>query len=170
MDVRGLVTAIQILRNNFFVCGGGVENFGNCPFILKNGKILLDADLKVGQWLWVEPPTDGALLFERGSYRVAARRAACGGVRYTLEGLAGVSDTWRGRILPQAIPPSVVQLAERIFEWTAANPPSAILAENVAGFYSKTLAAKNGLPLGAFEVFGEELGLIRRGFVSGVRC
>jgi len=151
------------MRTNFFLTGITYRGVWE----LTDG-VLNDFSDKVlpGTWIWIEPADGLPLGFDHGSYKMLANSKP--------EGLEGCSGTWTGTIHIQQVPPSVVNLAKRICEWEAQNPPTNIISENVTGFYSKQLArgavAGGGMPAGVWDVFDTEISrTVPRGFVTGVR-
>ena len=160
-------------------------------FTLINGQITLKNDFKVGSRILL---TGGD--FAVGSFRITAKEAGgitariwddndtwddnklwedytydiLAGFTYTLEGLEGVSDEWQGVVYGQRVPPDFIALCEKVAAREAANPTGNLVSEQVAGFYSKTLAVgADGLPVGWEVVFKKELAKYRGGMVTGVR-
>ena len=167
MDTKTLnatINAVCVHLRNFFVIPN--QRIAG-SFVLNNGKINLSKDMKVGQWIYIEPT--GEHTEAVGSYRIIAKTGRKG-YTYTLDGLEGVSDTWRGIIYGQRIPHEFILLCERIAAWEAENAPSNLLSENVANFYSMTFATgEDGLPNRAMVVFKKDLARFNRQMATGVK-
>ena len=173
LQIRAQVTTLCIMRTNLFLTKPPISMTGKWE--LTNGSIKFPQNLKAGQWIWIEPATDGALLVDRGAYKVISKleTTTTGEYLYELEGLKDYSDTWTGTIWAQAIPPSVVELARRMVQFEIDNPKTNVISHSVSGMYSEQLARSavedGGIVADAWEIFRKEITAIPKGFVTGVR-
>lgn len=123
---------LNYLNNDFRACDLSLQNY-----TITGGTISLDG-VKDFQYVRIY-----GSLFNDGVYQ------------YPLYGLT--DETFRGYIIPLAIPKEVLDLAEAIEEYEKKNQPTAFTSESFGGYsYSKATKA-NGTAAGWREVFADEL-------------
>ena len=160
-SLNEIVHAVCMRNNNWFVGAAGQEQG---EFELREGRIKLGLNLKVGAWVLLSPGC--------GCFMVSAKSYAKNGkFIYTLQDAPDTDFAFAGVVYEMRLPLGFLRTAERIQAWANSDEakPTALAGETVAGVYTwRRNADKNGVPLGWQELFAKETAQYRR-HVTGVR-